>query len=100
MSAPYSSPFQGLLKTLDDKWFNWQKEMTQGFKDMVCEVDEEVEYMIDTAKDKLDIGLKKDMKILEDAAEKELKVIFDYYKTSAIAIFKAGVDEKNFKKDE
>jgi hypothetical protein len=99
MPAPYSSHFQGVLKTLDDKWSNWQEEMTQGFRDTVLVVDEDVEQMMDAAKAKMDRSLKKDMKMVEDAAVEKLKEIYDYYKPTAKAIFEAGVDEGNFKEE-
>jgi hypothetical protein len=99
MSAPSSSHFQGLLKTLDDKWSTWQEEMTQGFKDKVFVVDEDVEQMMDAAKAKMDRSLKKDMKMVEAAAVKKLKEIYDYYQPTANAIFEAGVDEDNFKEE-
>lgn len=69
------------------------------FKDMVYEVDEEVEHMILSAKDKMNFGLKKDMKYyLEYAAVKELKNIFYHHRPSAKDIFKVGVNKKNLKK--
>jgi hypothetical protein len=98
MPAPSSSPFQGLVKTLDDKWSKWQEEMALDFKDMVYKVDEEEEHMINASKDRLDLGLKKDMKYLEEAAVKELKEIFYDYKGKAKSIFLAGVSRKNIRK--
>jgi hypothetical protein len=100
MPAPSSSHFQGLLKTLDDKWSTWQEEMTQGFKDKVFVVDEDVEQMMDAAKAKMDRSLKKDMKMVEAAAVKKLKEIYDYYQPTAKAIFEAGVDDDNLKGEE
>lgn len=96
--APTTSLFSGLGKTLEDKWESLLEEMAMDFKDMVYEVDEEVEHMIKSAKDKMNFGLKKDMKYyLEYAAVKELKKIFYDHKPSAKDIFKVGV-KKNLRK--
>lgn len=90
--------FSGLGKTLEDKWDSLLEKMALDFKDMVYEVDEEVEHMIKSAKDKMNFGLKKDMEYyLEYAAVKELKNIFYHHMPSAKDIFKVGV-KKNLRK--
>lgn len=96
--APTTSRFSGLGKTLENKWDSLLEEMAMDFKDMVYEVDEEVEHMIKSAKDKMNFGLQKDMEYyLEYAAVKELKKIFYHHKPSAKDIFKVGV-KKNLRK--
>lgn len=96
--ASTTSLFSGLGKTLEDKWESLLDGMALDFKDMVYEVDEEVEHMIKSAKDKMNFGLKKDMKrYLEYAAVKELKNIFYHHRPSAKDIFKVGV-KKNLRK--
>jgi hypothetical protein len=93
-----AQPLPGAPQDPGDKWDSMQEKMALDFKDMVCEVDEEVEHMINASKDRLDLGLKKDMKYLEDAAVKELKEIFYDYKGKAKAIFLAGLSRKNIRK--